>query len=302
MMGSSIVSDPKHYRLVIWTISFDRFLYVELYFSMILILLMGPNLISQDLRFNAMPLYLSRPLRRIDYFLGKLGIIAALIGMVVVVPSIVAYLLGLLLSLDFTIVRDTFSLLAACILYGVILAFSAGLLILAMSALSRNSRYVALFWIGLLLLGFALWQALDGLAAAQREHAYNVAHRADFQNLQLGPRGRGDRRRQERMWFEQRDRRQEILEAQEFDAARSDWRPLLSYMANITRVRESLLNSNAQWEKFGAIQPGGVTPSFRLAHFNPSYPWYWSAIVLLCLFGLSTWILNAKVKSLDRLK
>ena len=47
---------------------------------MILVLLVGPELISQDLRFNAMPLYFSRPVRRIDYFAGKLGVIAVFLG------------------------------------------------------------------------------------------------------------------------------------------------------------------------------------------------------------------------------
>ena len=123
--------------------------HVELCFSMVLILLVGPNLISQDLRYNALPLYFSRPLRRIDYFLGKLGVIVALLGAVIIVPSIVAYVLGLLFSLDITIVRDTFRILLASVAYGLVIALSAGLLILALSSLSRNSRYVALFWLGI---------------------------------------------------------------------------------------------------------------------------------------------------------
>src|ERR1700730_17091241 len=116
---------------------------------MFLILMVGPSLISQDLRFNALPLYFSRPLRRIDYFVGKLGIIATFVGMVTVIPSLIAYVLGLLFSLDITIVRDTFPLLLGCIGYGLLIVLSAGMLILALSALSRNSRYIALFWVGL---------------------------------------------------------------------------------------------------------------------------------------------------------
>ena len=68
------------------------FLLIEMYYAMLLILMVGPNLISQDLRFNALPLYFSRPLRRIDYFIGKLGVIMALFGMIVIVPSIIAYI------------------------------------------------------------------------------------------------------------------------------------------------------------------------------------------------------------------
>ncbi len=52
--------------------------------------MVGPNLISQDLRFNAIPLYFSRPVRRFDYFLGKLGVIATFLAAVSIVPAVAA--------------------------------------------------------------------------------------------------------------------------------------------------------------------------------------------------------------------
>ena len=72
----------RRYRAVDWTMAFHYFFCVEMFFSMLLVLLVGPNLISQDLRFNAIPLYFSRPVRRLDYFLGKLGVIAAFLAAV----------------------------------------------------------------------------------------------------------------------------------------------------------------------------------------------------------------------------
>ena len=85
-LGRPILAGPREYRVEIWTLCFHYFLSWELWFSMVLVLLVGPNLISQDLRYNALPLYFSRPLRRIDYFVGKLGVIVALLGMVIIVP------------------------------------------------------------------------------------------------------------------------------------------------------------------------------------------------------------------------
>ena len=143
LLGKPILAGPRDYRVEIWTICFHVFLQYELLFAMFLVLLAGPNLISQDLRYNALPLYLSRPLRRIDYFAGKLGVIIALLGMTIIVPSAVAYVLGLLFSLDVTIVRDTFSVLLASVTYGLVIAVSAGMLMLALSSISRNSRYIA---------------------------------------------------------------------------------------------------------------------------------------------------------------
>ncbi|HEY2148722.1 MAG TPA: hypothetical protein VGH32_12345, partial [Pirellulales bacterium] len=70
LFGPTVMADPRQIRVEVWTIAYSFFMNVELLLSMVLILLAGPNLISQDLRFNALPLYFSRPLRRIDYFLG----------------------------------------------------------------------------------------------------------------------------------------------------------------------------------------------------------------------------------------
>lgn len=171
-LAPQVLANPLHYRVEIWTLFYSRFLQVELYLSIVLILMVGPNLISQDLRFNALPLYFSRPLRRIDYFLGKLGIITGFLAMVMIVPAIAAYILGLLFSQDATIIRDTLPILLASILYGLVISISAGMLILALSSLSRNSRYTALFWLGIFLVGASLSTILQEVDKDQRRHDY----------------------------------------------------------------------------------------------------------------------------------
>src|SRR5260221_244023 len=123
-LGPAVLADPRHFRVEVWTMAYNYFMVAELWLSMLLILLIGPNLISQDLRFNALPLYLSRPLRRIDYFVGKLGAIGGLLGMGIVAPAVVAYILGLLFSLDITIIRDTVSILFGTIAYGPLIVLS----------------------------------------------------------------------------------------------------------------------------------------------------------------------------------
>src|SRR5262249_56378721 len=108
----------------------------------------GPGLISRDLRFNALPLYMSRPLTRLDYFLGKLGVIGALVAAVAVGPAAVAYIVGVAFSLDLRVVKDTYHVLLASIAYGLLITLSVGTLILAMSSLSRRAPYrgAALVW------------------------------------------------------------------------------------------------------------------------------------------------------------
>jgi ABC-2 type transport system permease protein len=144
-----ILNDPHQFRATVWTIAYRYFFQFEVFFSMILVLLVGPSLISQDLRFNAIPLYFSRPMRRWDYFVGKLGAIAVYLAAVAIVPALLAYVLGLCFSLDLTVVRDTLRVLGGGLAYGLVVVVSAGTLMLALSALSRNARYVGAFWVGL---------------------------------------------------------------------------------------------------------------------------------------------------------
>jgi ABC-2 type transport system permease protein len=303
-LGPEILADPVAYRVEIWTLCFDYFLLTELRFSMIVVLLVGPSLISQDLRFNALPLYFSRPLRRIDYFLGKLGVIAAFLGMVLIVPCLIAYFLGLLFSLDITILRDTLPLLFACIGYGLLMTLSAGLLILALSSLSRNSRYVGLFWLAVWFVSSIVGTVLEGVNREERMHEKYRQSQAMARNQPKGPNAKaGDdqqkqllaqREAQRKMWAE--------FEQEELEAARADWRPMVSYTANLSRVGKQWLGTDACWEKLSKNVPEEARGRFLLENMGPRYPWYWSAALLAVLFGISVCILNFRVKSLDRLR
>src|SRR4029077_3163200 len=120
-----MVSQPRDYRTAVWTIAYTYFFKVELFCSLVLVMIVGPNLVSRDLRFNALPLYLSRPVRRIDYFLGKLAVIGFFLTATVVVPAVGAYLFGVAFSLGLGVVRDTHRLLWAGVLYGLVITISS---------------------------------------------------------------------------------------------------------------------------------------------------------------------------------
>jgi ABC-2 type transport system permease protein len=303
-LSRDVAADPRHYRVEVWTMCYTYFHAFELFLSMILILLVGPELISQDLRFNALPLYLSRPLRRIDYFAGKLGVIAAFLGLVIIVPSLLAYALGLLFSLDWTILRDTYSLLLASLTYGVVIIVSAGTLILALSSLSRNSRYVALFWLALWIMSAITSIILQVVDESQRsQEAYNraVAQQAAAAGAQPAPepvKGRGRGR------FDPQIRRavREQVEKENAQVGKTNWRPMVSFQANYTRIGEQLLGTQAARHKLFSLQSDRgprieESPSSELL-----YPWYWSGGVLAGLFVLSVCILSLSVRSLDRLR
>ena len=172
---------PKAYRITIWTIAYQYFFNIQMTFAMILVLLVGPGLISQDLRFNAIPLYFSRPLRRFDYFLGKLAVIGFFLGMVAVVPVLIAYVLGISFSLDPSVAWETARIMGAALLYGLLIVVSAGTLMLAISSLSRNSRYVSVAW-------FGFWLITNGAAGilvetVQSDWCHLVSYTGNLQRV-----------------------------------------------------------------------------------------------------------------------
>ena len=59
------------------------------YFVMLLV---GPPLVSRDLRNNALPLYLCRPFSRTDYVLGKMSVLLILLSAITWVPQLLLFL------------------------------------------------------------------------------------------------------------------------------------------------------------------------------------------------------------------
>lgn len=73
LLPAEMVGQPRDFRAAVWTIAYSFFFKAELAGALFLVLVVGPTLVSRDLRFNALPLYFSRPLRRADYVWAKIG-------------------------------------------------------------------------------------------------------------------------------------------------------------------------------------------------------------------------------------
>lgn len=70
---------------------FLTFMQVQATFSVLLAALAGPGLIAPDLANNALPLYFSRPLSRLDYALARLTTLFGLLSLVTWVPGLVLF-------------------------------------------------------------------------------------------------------------------------------------------------------------------------------------------------------------------
>lgn len=70
---------------------FRTFLEVQGSFAFILTVLAAPPLISRDLANNALPLYLCRPVSRVEYVLGKMAVVWVLLSLVTWVPGLLIF-------------------------------------------------------------------------------------------------------------------------------------------------------------------------------------------------------------------
>jgi ABC-2 type transport system permease protein len=67
------------------------FMKVQAAFAVFLAALTGPGLIAPDLANNALPLYFSRPLTRLDYILARLLVLCGMLSLITLVPGLILF-------------------------------------------------------------------------------------------------------------------------------------------------------------------------------------------------------------------
>jgi len=129
-------------------------------FGGLLTLLVGPSLVSPDLANGALPLFLSRPLTRTGYALGKMATLAILISLITWIPGLLLFLLASWL--------EGWSWFAANLRIGVAIVLGAGiwiltisLLALATSAVARRKVVAQTFLLGVIIFGGIAGQAIN---------------------------------------------------------------------------------------------------------------------------------------------
>jgi ABC-type transport system involved in multi-copper enzyme maturation permease subunit len=71
---------------------FQTFVNIQGGFAFFVALLVGPPLVSRDLRNNALPLYLCRPFSRTEYVMGKMSVILILLSAITWIPQLLLFL------------------------------------------------------------------------------------------------------------------------------------------------------------------------------------------------------------------
>lgn len=115
---------------------FQTFISIQGGFAFFVALLVGPPLVSRDLRNNALPLYLCRPFSRTEYVLGKMSVILILLSLITWVPQLLLFLFQSYLE-GFEWFKANVWMINAIVLGGVVWALLLALLTQTISALVK---------------------------------------------------------------------------------------------------------------------------------------------------------------------
>jgi ABC-type transport system involved in multi-copper enzyme maturation permease subunit len=147
--------------------TFREFLDWQNIFVFFVTILIGAGLIAEDRRANALQIYLSKPITRVEYIVGKLAVLFAFLVFVTWVPAMLLLLLQALFSGSFEFMRNNLFLFPAITLFSALQVFVSAFAMLALSSLSRSRRFVAMMYAGIIFFTAALNQALVGITSSR---------------------------------------------------------------------------------------------------------------------------------------
>ena len=141
---------------------FRTFLEQQEVFLFFITVYAGTGLIANDRRANALQIYLSKPLTRLEYIFGKFAVLLALLLLVTWVPAVLLVAVQVMFAGSFTFFVKNLFLLPAITIFSVIQVTTVGLAMLALSSLSKSSRYVGVLYAGLIFFSQAVYGIVRG--------------------------------------------------------------------------------------------------------------------------------------------
>jgi ABC-2 type transport system permease protein len=140
--------------------TFRQFLEQQQTFVFFVTVYVGAGLIANDRRANALQIYLSKPLTRAEYVLGKLTILMTFLGLVTWLPAILLLIVQIAFAGNFTFFSNNVFLFPAITLFAFIQVLLASSTMLALSSLSNSSRYVAILYAAVIFFTQAVYGVL----------------------------------------------------------------------------------------------------------------------------------------------
>jgi ABC-2 type transport system permease protein len=148
--------------------TFREFLDQQSFFVFVITVWVGAGLIANDRRANALQIYLSKPLMRSEYILGKLAVLFSFLLLVTLIPALLLLLLKVLFDGNFTFLGNNLFLIPAITIGALVQVLLASFTMLALSSLSKSARYVAILYVGITFFTKAIFGALYAITGSSR--------------------------------------------------------------------------------------------------------------------------------------
>jgi ABC-type transport system involved in multi-copper enzyme maturation permease subunit len=120
----------------------------------------GSGLIANDRRANALQIYLSKPLLRVEYIAGKLAVLLFFLASITLLPALLLVIVQMALAGGLGLVRTSPQIVPAVVLASIVRVGVASFTMLALSSLSKSTRYVAVLYTGVIFFTEAMYGVL----------------------------------------------------------------------------------------------------------------------------------------------
>ncbi len=148
--------------------TYRDFLEQQSVFVFFMTIYVGAGLIANDRRANALQIYLSKPMLRAEYVGGKLLVLATFLLCVTLVPGWLLLLMQMAFAGNATFIAANLYLIPAVTLASLVIVTVASFTMLALSSLSKSSRFVAVMYTGAIFFTAALYGALSSIFGSTR--------------------------------------------------------------------------------------------------------------------------------------
>jgi ABC-type transport system involved in multi-copper enzyme maturation permease subunit len=130
--------------------TFQQFVEQQSLFVFFVTIFVGSGLIANDRRANALQIYLSKPLLRMEYIGGKLAVLAGFLLFVTLVPALLLIVMQVLFAGNLDFLRANLYVIPAVVLACLMHVTVSSFAMLALSSLSKSTRYVAILYTGVI--------------------------------------------------------------------------------------------------------------------------------------------------------
>jgi ABC-2 type transport system permease protein len=142
--------------------TFRQFLEQQQTFVFFVTVYAGAGLIANDRRANALQIYLSKPLTRAEYVFGKLAVLMIFLLLVTWVPAMLLLIVQMAFAGTVTFLARNLFLFPAITVFAFVQVTLASATMLALSSLSKSSRYVGILYAAMIFFSQALYGVLFG--------------------------------------------------------------------------------------------------------------------------------------------